>query len=282
MPSRTSVRQRAPLPTSSGANAATGIVAGPFRVSRVVFAPGRLSRHYHERACLTAVLRGSFAEKFAARTIECRAGEMLFKPAGEAHSDEFAGSAQIIIEPDERAAIKLAESASAFERVLHERGAIATALAHRIARELEDPDAFTPLAVEGLALELVADALRTGAGGRSRTTPSHPPAWLARVRERLDDEQRRIAVSELAALADVHPAYLSRLFRRCYGLSIGQYVRRARLDGVARKLLESDEPLSIIAIGAGFADQSHLTRVFRAYRGLTPGQYRLRFSRRRY
>lgn len=274
--------RRALLPASSGASAAVGIDAGSIRVSRVAFAPGRLSRHYHERACLTVVLRGSFIEQFAARAVDCRAGGTLLKPAGEAHSDEFAGSMQIIIEPDERVAMRLGESSPAFREVLYERSAIAAALGDRIARELEAADPFTSIAVEGLALELIADALRTSVRTGPQTSSRHPPAWLVRVREYLDDEQRDeqrvVGVSALAALTEVHPAYLARIFRRCYGLSIGQYARRARLDSVARQLLESREPLSSIATSAGFADQSHLTRVFRAYRGITPGQYRLRFG----
>ena len=264
------------IPAASGARASVSIDTGAFRISRVAFAPGRLPRHYHDRACLTVILRGSFVERFAARALDCRAGGVLIKPPGESHSDEFAGSSQIIIEPDERAAIRLGGVDRVFHQISYGRSGLATALAQRIAGELELTDPFTPLAVEGLALELLADSFRARAHA-GRPSSSVPPPWLARVREQLDDERRRITLSELAALAAVHPAYLARLFRRCYGVSIGQYARRARLDWVARELLESTEPLSLIAISAGFADQSHLTRVFRRHRGCTPGQYRTRF-----
>jgi AraC family transcriptional regulator len=265
------------LPAASGARATVAIDTEVFRVSRVAFAPGRLPRHYHDRACLTVVLRGSFLERFATRAVDCRPGGILIKPPGESHSDEFAGSSQIIIEPDARALKKLDGAERAFRDIFCERSALAAALGQRIAGELEVVDEFTSLAVEGLALELLADACR--AGVRADRSASRAPAWLARVRERLDDEHRHVTLSELAALAAVHPAYLARLFRRCYGVSIGRYARQARLDRVAGQLLESDEPLSLIAIGAGFADQSHLTRVFRTHRGSTPGQYRRRFKR---
>jgi AraC family transcriptional regulator len=224
------------------------------------------------------ILRGSFVEQFATRSVDCRPGGILIKPPGESHSDEFAGSSQIILEPEERAARKMDGADRAFRDVIYGRSALAAALGQRIAGELAAVDEFTALAVEGLALELLADACRaTVRAGLSSSSP--PPAWLARVRERLDDDHRRATLSELAALAAVHPAYLARLFRRCYGTSIGQYARRARLDWVARQLLESDEPLSLIAIGAGFADQSHLTRAFRTHRGCTPGRYRSRFAK---
>lgn len=266
------------IPASSGARATVSIETDAFRISRATFAAGRLSRHYHDRACLTVILRGSFVEQFATRVVDCRSGGMLIKPPGESHSDEFAGSSQIIIEPAEGAAMRLDGVEHAFRDVFYSRNALAVALGQRMASELARTDEFTQLAVEGLALELLADGCRASVRARASAS-SPPPAWLARVRERLHDECRRRTLSELAAVAAVHPAYLARVFRRCYGVSIGQYARRARLDWVARQLLESTEPLSLIAINAGFADQSHLTRAFRAHRGCTPGQYRTRFGR---
>ena len=267
------------IPASSGARTKVSIDTEAFRISRVAFAPGRLARHYHDRACLTVVLRGSFVEQFANRPVDCRPGGLLLKPAGESHSDEFAGSTQIIIEPDGQAAKKLDGADRAFGEVSYSRNALAAALGERIAGELDVDDPFMPLAVEGLALELLADGFRAGVRVRRSSSPA-PPAWLARVRDCLDDERRRMTLTELARVAAVHPAYLARVFRRCYGESIGRYARRSRLDWVARQLLESDEPLSSIAISAGFADQSHQTRSFRAHRGCTPGRYRSRFPRR--
>jgi AraC family transcriptional regulator len=41
-----------------------------------------------------------------------------------------------------------------------------------------------------------------------------------------------------------------------------------------RRLVESDDPIAAIALAAGFADQSHLTRALKARTGLTPAVYR--------
>ena len=95
-----------PIPASSGVCAKVSIETDAFRISRATFAAGRLSRHYHDRACLTVILRGSFVEQFATRAVDCRPGGILIKPPGESHSDEFAGSSQIIIEPEADAATK--------------------------------------------------------------------------------------------------------------------------------------------------------------------------------
>jgi AraC-like DNA-binding protein len=51
-------------------------------------------------------------------------------------------------------------------------------------------------------------------------------------------------------------------------------VRTLRLEWVAARLLESEQSLAGLALAAGFADQSHLTRAFKQYSGLTPQAYR--------
>ena len=57
-------------------------------------------------------------------------------------------------------------------------------------------------------------------------------------------------------------------------MTLGSYVRNLRLEWVAARLLSSEEPLASLALAAGFADQSHLTRAFKRYSGLTPRAYR--------
>ena len=78
----------------------------------------------------------------------------------------------------------------------------------------------------------------------------------------------------LIALAGVHPVHLARTFRREYGVTVGEYARALRLDWAQALLSDPDLSLAEVAAGAGFADQSHFTRAFRAYAGVTPGRYR--------
>jgi AraC family transcriptional regulator len=182
------------------------------------------------------------------------------------------GSRQVIIEPDPEAEIAWPDVRRVFDGVSYSRSDVVWAIAKRIATELEAADAFTPLAVEGLTLELFSALLRSTSRAHGE---ERKPAWLLRVRERIEDEPRLTSIDELAAIANVHPAYLARRFRQQFALSIGQYARRVRLQWAARRLSTTDEPVSSIALRAGFADQSHFTRAFRAHSGLTPRKYRL-------
>jgi AraC family transcriptional regulator len=57
-------------------------------------------------------------------------------------------------------------------------------------------------------------------------------------------------------------------------VSVGEYVRRERLDWAVAQLTTTDTPVATVAAEAGFADQSHFTRAFKRHTGLTPGRYR--------
>ena len=65
-----------------------------------------------------------------------------------------------------------------------------------------------------------------------------------------------------------------RTFARRYGETMGNFVRRRRLEWAMDALLTSGEPIAGIAMAAGYFDQSHFTRQFRRQVGTTPARFR--------
>jgi AraC-like DNA-binding protein len=144
-------------------------------------------------------------------------------------------------------------------------------VAGRLSEELQHPDDVTPLAVEGLVLELLAACARSPACITARPAPK----WLEDTRTELHDRlAERISLSELARSAGVSADHLTRTFRRYHGCTIGEYLRDLRTDFARRALEHTSQSLAAIAAAAGFADQSHLTRAFRRKMGLSPAQFR--------
>jgi AraC family transcriptional regulator len=233
---------------------------GGFEISEVVFAPSsHLTWHFHPHNCLAVVTRGAIRKVFARVEEDAIDGTVIEMPAEEQHEDLFGrdGARIVVVESDGHG--------GAFRCF---RDWSATVLAHRVSRELARSDAYTPLALEGLALELTATVAR-------QREWDHREPRLDAVRDILvRDLSSPPSLSEVAREVGLHPSHLARVFRANYGESIGEYGRRLRLEWAAQRLACSDEGLASIADRAGFADQSHLTREFRRHYGVTPGRYR--------
>jgi AraC family transcriptional regulator len=264
-----------PVPARAG-DLVHALAAGPFHFSESRhLAP--LPLHAHERPTITILLEGEYRETVGRRVIDATVASVLFRPGGAAHADRFGheGAVNFVIEIDPRRATALHGYGALLEDVSCVRGPGLGALGRRMRGELRTPDGVAPLALEGLALELLAAATRHARRAERALTP-----WLARVRELIDARfaDASLRMSDLAREADVHPVHLARAFREQYGLSPAEYVRQLRLEWAARAIREGKEPLATIAAEAGFVDQSHMTRVFRRRLLMTPAQLRRRYS----
>jgi AraC family transcriptional regulator len=223
---------------------------------------------------VSVILEGRFVQRFPGRECDCPAGTVLAKPAGERHEDRWftAGSRHLILEVDPLRHGELGGSRMMLEAIHHLPSLGSELIARRMLGELSHSDELSAVALEGLALELLAFLARrqTDAARGSR-----PAAWLRLVREYLHDNYRDpIRLDALARLAAVHPDHLARSFSAAFGQSVGDYLRRLRLEGAMGALAESDEPIAAIAHRFGFSDQSHLTRLLRRGTGVTPAAYR--------
>ena len=98
---------------------------------------------------------------------------------------------------------------------------------------------------------------------------------LKRVRDyietHLDD---RLTLTDLAGVACLSPYHFSRSFKERVGTGPQRYVMQRRLERAKTLIRRSNQPLADIAQQVGFADQSHLTSIFRREMGVTPGRYR--------
>jgi AraC family transcriptional regulator len=130
--------------------------------------------------------------------------------------------------------------------------ALNTALAVQITRLCGDPTAITLTPPNGLSRER-----------------------LQRVRDyieaHLDDN---LSLTVLADIACLSPYHFSRSFKQATGVGPQRYVIERRLERAKRLLRQTRQPLALIAQKAGFADQSHLSQVFRREMRVTPGRFR--------
>jgi AraC-like DNA-binding protein len=148
---------------------------------------------------------------------------------------------------------------------------LAAALA-RLHRLLEVPEAR--LERETLLATALADLARRHASDTRRgSAPERSPRAVGLALDHLAEHfADDVSLADLAALAGVSRFHLLRAFRRAVGLPPHLYQTQLRLRH-ARRLLLAGQPPARAAAAAGFADQSHLIRKFKAAYGVTPGQF---------
>jgi len=237
---------------------------------RAAYAAGlRQPPHAHDRANVTVVLAGSLVETACGAERAARRGSVVYKPAGERHADVFgpagAETLQIVLAPGRDV-----------PRYDWRDGGLAGAVGLALEAALAIGDDAGRLDAEGLVEALLGR-------GAERDPAGPAPRWLEAVVEHLHAHRdRALHAADLEHVAPVHPVHLARVFRRHRGCSIGEYLRRLRLDRAAESLAEGEAAsLARIAMEAGFADQAHFTRAFRAHAGVPPGRFRRLVNRRR-
>ncbi len=147
----------------------------------------------------------------------------------------------------------------------------ATWLANRLYAEFSREDTASAIAVEGLVLEILAEI------ARSETKPETVmiPHWLKHATEIVESRfLERLSLTEIASEVGVHYVHLSRQFHKYNRCTVGELIRKRRIQYASHLLAHSDTPLAEIALICGFSDQSHLSFLFKRYMGLSPSKFR--------
>jgi AraC family transcriptional regulator len=236
------------------------------------FAAGMvLPCHVHDAPVISLVLEGAGDEEVHGRTRGVAAQDILFTPSFAPHGYRFGSRGRWFnIQLSDAWLARVADGGPRLpETAQVVRSRSAAAWAARVRTEVRERDTTSKLAIDGALLRLVADLVRIRVDG-ARTRPR----WLRGVEDALEASiTSSPSVEELAAIAGVHPTHLLRTFRRYHGATISNYLRQRRIERARAEVARGERPLSVIALDAGFADQSHFTRVFRQAFGETPGQY---------
>ena len=113
--------------------------------------------------------------------------------------------------------------------------------------------------------------LRPGPPARGRDRAEH--AAVRRARRHLCERwDQRVTLTELADVAGLSRFELVRRFGQQNGVTPHAFQSNLRIDQ-ARRLLAAGVAPAAVAAACGFADQPHLTRVFKRAVGVSPGRY---------
>ena len=203
----------------------------------------RFARHHHARPYAALVVRGQLEEAGDRGRFRARAGDVLVHAGFDAHEDRIGRHGATLIN------FALDAPLAGWFGTVADLDAIVRA--HE-----RDPAEAQDL----LAREFVPTAPSAG------DWPDLLAAELA--------AGRSLRIEHWADRHGLHPASVSRGFRRAYGVSPKRFRLEQAASRAARRIGACAHPLGAIAADCGFADQAHMTRTLSAMFGLAPSALR--------
>ncbi|CAG9225821.1 AraC family transcriptional regulator [Paraburkholderia tropica] len=161
---------------------------------------------------------------------------------------------------------------------VQQKDAVLGHLARALAANLELAGSINTLFVEQIGLAIgshVARQYGSFNAANERAKGALSAANEARAKELLLERSRDgVSIADIARECNLSRGYFIRAFSKSTGRTPHQWLLEQRTDE-ARQLVErTDMTLSEIAAQCGFADQSHLSRVFLKLVGVSPGAWR--------
>jgi AraC family transcriptional regulator len=252
------------------------VEAGGFVFTDTTHAAGlRLGRHIHQNAALSLVTNGTYEQHAAGHVFACDRRRVLAEPPQCDHETRYLGlpTRTFILELTGGAQPLTRAASRWFERYdLIALPAVVRTM-QTLAAEFGRGGFFDTLFLQALAVDTVAQL------ASEFSAPDRPLA--RRIVEHLHDRAGAgVRIDGIARDVSRHPAHVCRAFRQEFGISIGAYARVLQVRKALREL-QGDDSLAQIAQDAGFSDQSHFGRVFRAHTGLSPRAFRTATARSR-
>lgn len=243
---------------------------GGFIVEDIQYHSGRqLPRHRHPFSALYVLRNGQGREIVGRGERKLSAGSAIFRLANDQHSAVYEAATGIIaiVIPQQRLGQR-GEHGRIIDGPVFVSSASLALLAEKISSNLDSEDVAATLTVEGAVLEMLGEVF----GNRIAGEYSHA---VIRAENILKDTFRQPSgLGSLATAVGVDATYLAREFRRVRNITVGEYLRKLRIQYVCQRLASCSISLSDLAQEAGFADHSHLSRTFRALMGVSPSRFR--------
>lgn len=247
-------------------------------ITDTVYTHEKVDWHYHQSPYFTFILQGNVLETNRKETYHCSSGKLLFHNWDDAHYNikppGFTRGFHIELEPSWLDQLDV--NTNDIQGSFAVKNPEVTFIFYKLFKESLCPNTVSQLAVDDLLLTAI-----TNLNSQSNIHKRTAPAWVKPLRDFLHEEApENISLSQLAELFGIHPVHLSRYFPRFFKCTLGEYIRKLKVEKSLVLLSTEEMSLAEIALEAGFTDQSHLNRCFKENVGTTPLVFRKHFLSR--
>lgn len=230
--------------------------------------------HHHADPYISFVQAGNYLEKNKKAEVYCEKNAVIIHPANDAHSNLFQSDSVVLSLFFKTAELEhLRPNAMDFGGQTFKSSNFKM-LFHKISEELRVKDQYSDLVLEGLALEVLGEIMRNNIGQK---VPCNETLAQKALEFLHDQNEGTVTLTDLEAGLNVPKGVITRSFKQATGYTIGEYMRKLRVNKAARLLQETSLPICEVALEVGFCDQAHLNRAFKRETQTTPLSYRKKY-----
>ena len=224
------------------------------------------SWHYHTNVRISFVLRGGCTEKKKS-SYERLPGMVAFYLTGEPHRImQIRRSVHVNLELENHFFNQYGISEQLFSDALS-RTPDAKFMMLKVHKEMMEDDSFTTSSVQMLLLEFLNRS-------SARKEGKKLPAWIQVICELLHDRRdETLSLQDLSNATGIHPVTISHYFPKYFSCTLGEYMRKLKVDNALMLIKEGKTSLTNIGYECGFFDQSHFIRTFKRFTGYLPAKY---------
>ena len=222
--------------------------------------------HSHEDIHLSLILQGGNLESRKIKDTQVSPGKIMVYDQGEIHRNRFTSFPSKNLNLELKSDFFSTNHLNFHDLTIPENRRIETYLdLIQIYNEFQVNDSHSKDSIQ-----LSMKSLFT-----NNKTSAYKPLWVNRLKEIIEDRWNEfIPLNELAHILNVHPVTISKYFKKHYKGTLGDYMRKVKVNKALYFLFNTNMSITEIAVTCGFSDHSHMIRIFKLYMGLNPKKIR--------
>lgn len=227
--------------------------------------------HSHENPYFTYLLQGKLLEANKKETYCLTPGSLLFHNWQDEHYNikppDFTRGFHI--ELNSKWFQKYDFKTFNFQGSIHLENPLTKELINKIFIESKDVNHNSKLTIDSLLINLFSTLKHN-----SINVNSTVPNWVHKLTEILHYQPETCtSLTHLSAILNIHPVHLSRQFPKYFNTTIGNYIRKQKINKAISLILSKKFSMTEVCYECGFYDQSHFITNFKKVYGNTPLQF---------